>query len=106
MQPLSSTPPPVGPSTSSKETLQTSVNPEKDKVEHSTPPQHVESIAISQTAQEIKQYTEAMANLPDIRKERIAQIQLALKNGTYSVSSEDLADKLIQELSNQPSDTQ
>ncbi len=105
MQPLSSTPPHVGPSTSSKETLQTSVNP-KDKVEHSTPPQHVESIAISQTAQEIKQYAEAMANLPDIRKERIAQIQLALKNGTYSVSSKDLADKLIQELSNQPSDTQ
>jgi len=105
MQPLSSTPPPVGPSTSSKETLQTSVIP-KDKTDDSTPPQHVESIAISQTAQEIKQYTEAMANLPDIRKERIAQIQLALKNGTYSVSSKDLADKLIQELSNQPSDTQ
>lgn len=105
MQPLSSTPSPVGPSTSSKETLHTSVNPE-DKVEHSTPPQHVESIAISQIVQEIKQYTETMADLPDIRKERITQIQLALKNGTYSVSSKDLADKLIQELSNQPSDPQ
>jgi anti-sigma28 factor (negative regulator of flagellin synthesis) len=45
-----------------------------------------------------------MADLPDIRKERIIQIQLALENDTYSVSSTDLADKIIQELSNKPSD--
>jgi negative regulator of flagellin synthesis FlgM len=72
---------------------------DRDKVELSTPPQQSETVSISQTGQEINQYTEAMAELPDIREERIAQIQEALEKGTYSVSSQDLADKLIQELS-------
>jgi anti-sigma28 factor (negative regulator of flagellin synthesis) len=40
-----------------------------------------------------------MAELPDVREERIGPIQAALKKGTYSVSSQDLAEKLIQELS-------
>jgi flagellar biosynthesis anti-sigma factor FlgM len=96
MQPLPSIPSgPTEPSPS-KEALTASLN---DKIEFSTPPQQSETVSISQAGQEINQYTEAMAELPDIREERIAQIQAALKKGTYSVSSQDLADKLIQELS-------
>jgi len=64
-----------------------------------------EPVSISQTGQEINRYTEAMALLPDIRKERIIQIQQALENGTYTVSSQDLADKIIRELSDQLPDT-
>jgi flagellar biosynthesis anti-sigma factor FlgM len=103
MQPLSSIPSHSVPSSPVKETLHTPATV-KNTVDHSPPPQQVESISISQTQQEIKHYTEAMADLPDIRKERIIQIQLALENDTYSVSSTDLADKIIQELSNKPSD--
>ena len=96
MQPLPSIPSgPTEPSLS-KEALPASA---KDKIELSSPPQQSETVSISQAGQEINQYTEAMAELPDIREERIAQIQAALKKGTYSVSSQDLADKLIQELS-------
>ena len=80
----------------SKEALPASA---KDKIELSAPPQQSETVSISQAGQGINQYTEAMAELPDIREERIAQIQAALKKGTYSVSSQDLADKLIQDLS-------
>jgi len=98
MQPLSSIPSSSTQSSPSKEALSASVK-DKDKIELSTPPQQSETISISQTGQEINQYTEAMAELPDIREERIAQIQAALEKGTYSVSSQDLADKLIQELS-------
>ena len=98
MQPLSSIPSSSTQSSPSKEALSASVK-DKDKIELSTPPQQSETISISQTGQEINQYTEAMAKLPDIRKERIAEIQAALEKGTYSVSSQDLADKLIQELS-------
>ena len=96
MQPLSSMPSGFIKPSSSEETLSTSEN---DKIELLTPPQQSETVSISQTGQEINQYTEAMAKLPDIRKERIAEIQAALEKSTYSVSSQDLADKLIQELS-------
>jgi len=96
MEPLSSIPSGSTQSSPSKDALSSSA---KDKVDLSAPPQQLETVSMSQTGQEIKQYTEAMGELPDIREERIAQIQAALEKGTYSVSSQDLADKLIQELS-------
>ena len=98
MQPLSSTPSNSTQAHSSQEIPAASVK-KIDKIELSTPPQQSENVSISQAGQEINQYTEAIAELPDIREERIAPIQTALKKGTYSVSSQDLADKLIQELS-------
>ncbi len=98
MQPLSSIPSNSSQSSPSQEALSASVE-NKNKIELSTPPEQSETVSISQTGQEINQYIEAMAEFPDIREERIAQIQAALEKGTYSVSSQDLADKLIQELS-------
>ncbi len=98
MQPLSSIPSNFSQSSPSQEALSASVE-NKNKIELSTPPEQSETVSISQTGKEINQYIEAMAELPDIREERIAQIQAALEKGTYSVSSQDLADKLIQELS-------
>jgi flagellar biosynthesis anti-sigma factor FlgM len=96
MEPLSSIPPSSTQSSPSKDAFPASA---KDKGDLSAPPQQSETVSISQSGQEITQYTEAMAELPDIREERIAQVQAALEKGTYSVSSQDLADKLIQELS-------
>lgn len=98
MQPLSSMHPNSIHSSPSKETVPASEK-HKDTVERSTSPHQSESVSISQAGQEINQYTEAMADLPDIRQERIAQIQAALEKNSYSISSQDLADKLIQELS-------
>ncbi len=98
MQPLSSIPSNSNQSSPSQEALSASVK-NQNKIELSTPPEQSETVSISQTGKEINQYIEAMAELPDIREERIAQIQAALEKGTYSVSSQDLADKLIQELS-------
>jgi len=98
MQPLSSIPSGSNQSSPFKEALSASAK-EKDKIELSTPPEQSETVSISQAGQEINQYIEAMAELSDIREERIAQIQAALEKGTYSVSAQDLADKLIQELS-------
>ena len=98
MDPLSSTQSPSTQAALSQAALPASKQ-DRNKVTPSTPPEQSETISISQTDQEINQYTESMAELPDIRKERIAQIQAALESGTYSVSSQDLADKLIQDLS-------
>ncbi len=38
-----------------------------------------------------------IAQLPDIRQERVKEIRNALQSGQYQVSSEDLADRLIQD---------
>ncbi len=103
MQPLSSTSSPHGTPPPSPETLPSSTN-SKDKNEHARTIQQSEPVIISQTGQEINRYTEAMADLPDIREERILAIQTALENGTYSVSAQDLADKIIPEISNTPHD--
>ncbi len=104
MEPLSSTPSHAVQSSLSKEQLQDSAK-QKGIIEYQAPPQELESVSISQAGKEINQYTKVLSNLPDIRQERIAQIQTALQKGTYIVSSEDLADKLIQELSGNPSDS-
>ncbi|AXC10416.1 hypothetical protein ACPOL_1065 [Acidisarcina polymorpha] len=40
----------------------------------------------------------ASSSLPDVRSEKVASIQEALANGSYSVSSTDVADKLIDHL--------
>ncbi len=46
---------------------------------------------------------EAAKQLPDIRQEKVQDIQDALAAGQYHVSSEDLADHLIQDvISNTP----
>lgn len=101
MLPLSSTPS-HSPSRT-QEAQATPVDP-KSQVEALTPKQQVAFVSLSQTGKETNQCTEPMADLPDVRQERIREIQDALEKGTYSVSSGDLADKLIQEISNQPPD--
>ena len=104
MEPPSSTPSHAAQSSLSKPPLQASAK-HKSIIAHHASPHELESVSISQAGQEINQYTEAIRNLPDIRQERIEQIQTALQEGTYSVSSEDLADKLILELSDTPSNS-
>jgi hypothetical protein len=77
MQPLSSNPSNSASSSHTQETIQTSPNP-KDKVEISTPTQQFESVSLSQTGEEIHLYTEAMTLLPDVRQERITEIQTVI----------------------------
>ena len=100
MEPLSSKPGPSAIPSRTPESPHISAK-SKDKVERSPSSQQLESVSLSQTGQEIKPYLEAMADLPDVRQKRIREIEAALEKGTYSVSSQDLADKLIQDLSTQ-----
>lgn len=103
MEPLPSTPPSSASPSPRTEALQ-SVATLKEKGERSTAPQESVPVSLSQAGQEIHHYTEAMAELPDVRQERITEIQKALENGTYAVSAHDLAGKLIQEISNHTPD--
>ncbi len=42
---------------------------------------------------------DAMSQLSDVRQDRVAALQKAIETGTYSVSTEQVAEKLIQEIS-------
>ncbi len=88
MDPLSSIPPTGSP---------TSANQLRKTTDTSPSPPLSETTLISPQAME--QLQEALSQIPDIRTDRIEKIRQALKDGTYAVSSEALADKLIQELS-------
>ena len=38
---------------------------------------------------------EAVKNAPDVREEKIADIKARMQNGTYQVSTQQIADKLV-----------
>ena len=63
------------------------------------PPSAEESLLVlSPDSQQVGTKQDQLNKLPDIRKDRITQIQRAIENGTYAVSAEQLAKKIIQEL--------
>ena len=57
-----------------------------------------EQIAISSRAKDIQKATEAVNAAPDIRIEKVNQIKEQIANGTYKVSSEQLAEKIIENI--------
>ena len=57
-----------------------------------------EHIAISSKAKDIQKATEAVNAAPDIRIEKVNQIKEQIANGTYKVSSEQLAEKIIENI--------
>ena len=57
-----------------------------------------EHIAISSKAKDIQKATEAVNAAPDIRIEKVNQIKKQIANGSYSVSSEQLAEKILENI--------
>ncbi len=55
-----------------------------------------DSLEISSKGRDLQVAKAAVAAAPDVREDRIAAIKAALTNGTYSVSDEDLANKLLE----------
>ncbi len=102
MAPLSPIPPSSHPHSSEAPTPSTKDNDTSNDAELA---QTKESISLSPAGQEIYHYTNEMNELPDIREERITEIQRALEQSSYSVSAKDLADKMIQEISTRQPNT-
>ena len=99
MEPFSSKYFQVPPSPPTKKKIQFFLS-DTNEIEISEPRQESDSLLPKE--QEIKTYTETMADFPDIRQERINEIQAAIEQGTYLVSAEDLANSLLKEISSQP----
>jgi negative regulator of flagellin synthesis FlgM len=57
-----------------------------------------EHIAISSKAKDIQQATQAVNAAPDIRIEKVDRIKEQIANGSYSVSSEQLAEKILENI--------
>ncbi len=55
-----------------------------------------DGVEISNFGREIQVAKQAVADAPDVRAAVIAPIKAAVKNGTYEVSGESFAEKLMQ----------
>ncbi|SEM35699.1 anti-sigma-28 factor, FlgM family [Syntrophus gentianae] len=56
-----------------------------------------EKVDISNKAREIQQINSAMSEIPDVRDEKVSSIKAQIENGTYNVSGEELANKMVGE---------
>ena len=57
-----------------------------------------EQVAISAKAKDIQQATKVVNATPDIRIEKVDRIKEKITNGTYHISSDQLAEKVIQNI--------
>ena len=62
-----------------------------------------DSVSISSKAQELLKLASKMANVPEARSERLEAIRLAVAEGSYLLSSEAVADRMLQQLAEHPS---
>ncbi len=56
-----------------------------------------DSVNLSPISQELEAIQKEISLLPEIREERVNHIRQALNSGTYRISSEQIADRIIQE---------
>ncbi len=57
-----------------------------------------EQIAISSKAKDIQRATEVVNTAPDIRTDKVERIKNEIAKGSYRVSSEDLAEKVLENI--------
>lgn len=54
-----------------------------------------DQVQVSQDTQAYMVAREAVKKVPDIREERLSEIEERIKTGTYEVTSEEIAEKII-----------
>ena len=55
-----------------------------------------DKLQISSAGKDIQSAKAALANVPDVREDLIASVKARIDNGTYQVSAESFAEKLMQ----------
>jgi negative regulator of flagellin synthesis FlgM len=56
-----------------------------------------DKVDLSTKAREIQQLKDAASKLPDVREEKIQEVQKMLKDGTYKVTADQIAGKMVGE---------
>ena len=72
---------------------QTNMQTKKETVEKKT--SRDDKIEISQVGKDMTVAKKAISEAPDLREDKVKAIKVQMEAGTYSVSSEAIADKLI-----------
>ena len=54
-----------------------------------------DTVSFSSIGKDIQVAKQAVNAAPDVREDKVAALKAAIKNGTYEVSGEDFADKLL-----------
>jgi len=54
-----------------------------------------DTVSFSSIGKDIQVAKQAVSAAPDIREDKVASLKAAIKNGTYDVSGEAFADKLL-----------
>ncbi len=65
------------------------------KVKETTKASFADQLQISSLGKDIQTVKQAVANTPDIRENLTAPIKAAIQNGTYEVSGDNFADRLL-----------
>lgn len=55
---------------------------------------------LSGLGQDIQTVTQALKDIPEIREDKVVKIKSEIEGGTYKVSDDDLAQKLIEQYEN------
>jgi negative regulator of flagellin synthesis FlgM len=56
-----------------------------------------EKVSISKESRDAGMIKGIINNLPDVREEKVQELKAQIENGTYKVSSEDIAKKMVSE---------
>ena len=56
-----------------------------------------ERVDLSTRAKDIQQLKDALSKLPDVREEKVREVQKMLKDGTYNVDADQIAGKMVGE---------
>ena len=59
-----------------------------------------DQVQISSMGKDIQTVKQAVADTPDIREDIVAPIKASIQNGTYDVSGDSFADKLLENYNN------
>lgn len=65
------------------------------KVKETSKPSFADQLQISSLGKDIQTVKQAVANTSDIRENLTAPIKAAIQNGTYEVSGDNFADRLL-----------
>ena len=55
----------------------------------------VDKVSFSNVARDIQIANNALKNVPDVREDKVQALSASIANGTYQVSPESFADKLV-----------
>jgi len=55
-------------------------------------------VSISNQAKDFQTAMKALKEIPDIRKDKVEELARKIESGTYKVSEEDIADKILKSI--------